>query len=40
MCRYVGRKTFDVLNQMLDGALDGTFTESDYDESELSKLEA
>ncbi|MCU6746245.1 MULTISPECIES: sensor histidine kinase [Lachnospiraceae] len=40
MGRYVGRKTFDVLNQMLDGALDGTFTESDYDESELSKLEA
>ena len=40
MGRYVGRKTFDVLNQMLDGAIDGTFTESDYDESELSKLEA
>ena len=25
MGRYVGRKTFDVLDQMLDGALDGTF---------------
>ena len=33
------RRTFDILNTMLDEAIAGTFTESDYDESELSKLE-
>lgn len=33
------RATYDKLNQMLDDAINGDFEESDYDESELSKLE-
>lgn len=40
MDRFVRRKTFEILNKMVDEALAGTFTESDYDESELSKLES
>lgn len=36
---HTQRHTFRVLNEMLDAALDGTFVESDYDESELSKVE-
>lgn len=34
------RKTFERLNQMLDEAISGHFEERNYDESELSKLEA
>lgn len=34
------RSTYDKLNSMLDAAINGTFAESDYNESELSKLEA
>lgn len=36
----LGRRTLDRLDQMLDEAIAGTFCESDYDESELSKVEA
>lgn len=35
----VRRNAYDVLNTMLDEAMSGQFQESDYDESELSKLE-
>ena len=35
-----GRKTFARLEHMLDTAIAGNFRESDYDESELSKIEA
>lgn len=35
-----GRKTLDRLDQMLDEAIDGTFCESDYDESKLSRIES
>ena len=34
------RATYERLNQMIDGAMDGTFSEDDYEETELSKLEA
>jgi signal transduction histidine kinase len=40
MKRFGLRSTYNKLNAMLDAAIDGTFEESDYDESELSKLEA
>lgn len=33
------RATFERLNQMIDEAMDGTFSETDYEETELSKLE-
>lgn len=33
------RRTYNILNHMLDSAISGEFQESDYDESELSKLE-
>lgn len=33
------RATYGRLNQMIDGAMDGTFSEDDYEETELSKLE-
>lgn len=33
------KKMYQRLNQMLDAAMDGTFEEVDYDETELSKLE-
>lgn len=35
-----GRRTLDRLDRMLDEAISGTFEESDYDESKLSKLES
>lgn len=35
-----GRRTLDRLDKMLDEAITGTFRESDYDESKLSKVEA
>lgn len=35
-----GRKTLDRLDQMLDEAIAGTFRESDYDETKLSRVEA
>lgn len=35
-----GRRTLDRLDQMLDKAIAGTFKESDYDESKLSKVES
>ncbi|WP_246240612.1 sensor histidine kinase [Anaerocolumna sedimenticola] len=34
------KKTMDKLNQMLDAAINGSFTENTYDESKLSALEA
>lgn len=33
-------KTLDTLDKMLDAGIDGTFRETDYDESRLSKLES
>lgn len=39
MRRFGMRKTYSILNQMLDEAINGTFEESNFDESELSKLE-
>lgn len=36
---FIRKRTFDILNQMVDDALSGQFRESDYDETELSKLE-
>lgn len=33
------RATYERLNQMIDEAMDGTFSENDYEETELSKLE-
>lgn len=36
---FIRKRTFDILNQMVDDALSGRFRESDYDETELSKLE-
>lgn len=36
---WINRKTFHRLNQMVDEATNGTFHETAYDESELSKLE-
>lgn len=35
-----GRRTLDRLDQMLDEAIAGTFRESDYDESRLSRIES
>lgn len=35
-----GKRTLDRLDQMLDAAIAGTFEESDYDESRLSKVES
>ena len=35
-----GNKTLERLEQMLDAANTGSFQESDYDETKLSKLEA
>lgn len=37
--KIFGRSTYDKLNKMLDDAMSGCFEESNYDESELSKLE-
>lgn len=34
------RKEYEILNQMLDAAIDGTFEENCFDESELSKLQS
>ena len=34
------RKEYEILNQMLDAAIDGTFEETCFDESELSKLQS
>lgn len=34
------RSTYQRLNQMIDEAMDGTFSETDYEETEISKLEA
>ena len=31
------RATYQRLNQMIDDAMDGTFSEQDYDETEISK---
>lgn len=36
---FIRRKTYEKLNRMIDDAISGKFEESDYDESELSKLE-
>lgn len=38
--RMFRNKTLDRLDQMLDKAISGTFEESDYDESKLSKIES
>ncbi len=35
----LGKKTLERLEQMLDDAVNGTFTESDYDETVLSRIE-
>lgn len=34
------RKEYEILNKMLDDAIDGTFEESCFDESELSKIQS
>ena len=34
------RKEYEILNEMLDAAIDGTFEETCFDESELSKLQS
>ncbi len=36
----IGRKTLDRLEKMLDDGINGTFTESDYNETQLSRIEA
>lgn len=36
---FIRRRTYDTLNRMIDDAMAGKFAESDYDETELSKLE-
>lgn len=36
---FIRKRTFDTLNQMVDNALTGEFRESNYDETELSRLE-
>ena len=33
------KHTFELLDRMLDDAMNGTFRESDYNETELSRLE-
>lgn len=38
--RRRSRKTMKTISSMLDAAIDGTFTETDFDETELSALEA
>lgn len=35
----ISRRVYDRLNQMVDDGINGTFNESDYNESELSRLE-
>ena len=35
-----GNKTIERIEKMLDSAMDGTFSENDYDESKLSRLES
>ena len=35
-----GRKEYEILNEMLDKAIDGSFEEKCFDESELSKLQS
>lgn len=37
--KLIRRNTYDRLNEMVDKAIDGTYQENDYDESELSRLE-
>ena len=39
MIKFGMRKTFDRLNHMIDSAMNGTYEEGKYNESELSKLE-
>ena len=39
MRHLMRRREYERINQMLDDAIAGRFEESDYDESELSKLE-
>lgn len=39
MLKFGYRSTWKKLNQMIDEAMDGSFEESSYDETELSKLE-
>ena len=34
------RKEYEILNKMLDAAINGTFEENCFDESELSKLQS
>ena len=34
------RQTMERLEEMLDGAMDGTFEDDHYDETELSRLES
>lgn len=36
---FIRKRLYDTLNQMIDDAISGKFQESDYDETELSKLE-
>lgn len=36
---FIRKQTYNILNQMVDEAISGNFHESDYDETELSKLE-
>ena len=38
MRHLMRRREYERINQMLDDAIAGRFEESDYDESELSKL--
>ena len=33
------KHTFELLNRMLDNAMNGMFCESDYNETELSRME-
>lgn len=40
MYHFGTKHTFELLNQMLDDAMEGTFCESDYNETELSRLES
>ena len=36
---FKSKKIFDTLDKMLEDGINGTFIESDYDESRLSSLE-
>ena len=38
--RIKTKHTFDSINSMLDSAIDGTFSESRFDETEMSALES